>query len=87
MRFQETINLTEEEKLLLKKGKLPEGRISERRSERSDAPEPSSQPEGEPQTTQENENPEAPQEGNGGNGGIIPLQTGAGGNQIGRAHV
>ena len=53
VRFQETINLTEEEKLLLKKGKLPEGRISERRSERSDAPEPSSQPEEEPQTAPE----------------------------------
>ena len=41
VRFQETIQLSQKERELLKKGKLPEGRYSERRSERSNAPEPS----------------------------------------------
>ena len=61
VRFQETIQLSQKEKELLKKGKLPEGRYSERRSERSDAPEPLDNPEVEeiPDNTNENTNDNA----------------------------
>ena len=43
VRFQKQIPLSQKEKELLKKGKLPSGRLSEHRSERSEAPEPSTQ--------------------------------------------
>ena len=90
VRFQKRIPLTEEEKEKLKKGKLPDGRISEHRSERSNAPEPSSQDE--PQENKE-ETPAPPEEpsndnnnnigepgtGSGDNGNILPPNTGEGG--------
>ena len=93
VRFQKQIPLSQKEKELLKKGKLPSGRLSEHRSERSDAPEPSTQ---NPETQNENENEEQEQPpaennnnntanppevtmGNGGNGDLPPTHTGAGG--------
>ena len=85
------MQLSQKEKELLKKGKLPHGRISEHRSERSDAPEPSSHN----QQQEREETPNPPDEpsnnniaepattGNGGTGGTVPPNTGAGGDPHG----
>ena len=101
VRFQKQVPLSQKEKELLKKGKLPSGRLSEHRSERSDAPEPSTQ---NPETQNENENEEQEQPpadsnnnnntanppetttGNGGNGDLPPTHTGAGGNPDNSGH-